>query len=75
MLVTPEGKALEDGMEQDLAAFDPLVKQYLELGEKGICRSSKLVNEKMAPLVARIEDRYGTAQKPARPSCRIADRS
>lgn len=58
LLVTPEGKALMDGMDQDLAAFDPLVKHYLELGEKGqFAEAQKLVDEKMAPVVATMEDR------------------
>ncbi len=58
LLVTAEGKALMDGMDQDLASFDPLLKQYLELGEKGqFAEAQKLVDEKMAPVVATMEDR------------------
>jgi methyl-accepting chemotaxis protein len=58
LLVTAQGKVLMDGMDQDLTTFDPLVKQYLELGEKGqFSEAQKLVNEKMAPVVANMEDR------------------
>jgi len=58
LLVTAEGKALMDGMDQDLAAFDPLLKQYLQLGEKGhFAEAQDLVNKQMAPVVAAMEDR------------------
>ena len=58
LLVTAEGKALMDGMDQDLAAFDPLVKHYVELGEKGqFAEAQKLVDEKMAPVVAAMDER------------------
>ena len=58
LLVTAEGKALMDGMDQDLASFDPLLKQYLDLGEKGeFAEAQKLVDEKMSPVVSTMQDR------------------
>lgn len=58
LLVTAQGKALMDGMDQDLSSFDPLVKHYLELGEKGqFTEAQKLVDEKMTPVVTAMEER------------------
>jgi methyl-accepting chemotaxis protein/methyl-accepting chemotaxis protein-1 (serine sensor receptor) len=58
LLVTAQGKVLMEGMDQDLASFDPLVKHYLELGEKGqFVEAQKFLDEKLAPVVATMEDR------------------
>jgi methyl-accepting chemotaxis protein len=57
LLVTAEGKATVDNIEQALATYDQLLKQYQQLGEKGnFAEAQAQLTGSLAPVRARIDE-------------------
>lgn len=64
LLDNAEAKSAAESIDQDLAAYDPLIKEYLDLGAKGSFEEAQtLLNEKMAPVVASADEHAATISK------------
>lgn len=56
LLLTAEGKAATEELEQSWGMYDPLLRQYQELGEKGnFAEAQALLTDGLAPARARID--------------------
>ena len=63
-MTNPEAKRAVDSIDQALASYDPLIKQYQELGQKGkFVEAQAMLKAKMAPVVSSVDESVATVVK------------
>jgi methyl-accepting chemotaxis protein len=64
LLTDPEARRAVDSIDQALASYDPLIKQYQELGKRGkFAEAQAMLGEKLAPVVSSVDESVATVVK------------